>query len=237
MESLFRYVAPPSPCGYLPDQLWEMEYEYVEVLSGAEYMQRMLDGWRRFGTMLFRPRCRTCTACRALRVVVERFRPDRSQRRCRVANEGVVQLRIGTPKVTRAKLDLYDRFHAYQSETKGWPWHEAKDAEAYRQSFVDNPFPTEEWCYYLASKLVGVGYVDALPAGLSAIYFVHDPAYRRHSLGTWNVLSILEAARARGLPHIYLGYYVIGCPAMEYKGRFAPNQVRDPDGVWRDFRP
>src|SRR5262245_20482239 len=109
MESLFRYVAPPSPCGYLPDQLGDLEYEYVHTLSPAEYMQRMLDGWRRFGTMLFRPQCRTCTACRPLRVVVDRFRPDRSQRRCRKANENAVRLQIGTPKVTRAKLDLYDR--------------------------------------------------------------------------------------------------------------------------------
>lgn len=236
MQSLFRYVAPPSPCGYLPDQLWEMEYEYVEALSGAEYMQRLLDGWRRFGTMLFRPQCRTCTACLPLRVDVARFRPDRSQRRCRAANADVVQLRIGTPKVTRAKLDLYDRFHAFQSETKGWPWHASRDAETYCQSFVNNPFPTEEWCFFLETTLVGVGYVDALPGGLSAIYFVHDPAYRQQSLGTWNVLSVLEEARARGLPHVYLGYYVIGCPAMEYKGRFVPNQTRQPDGEWRDFR-
>ena len=237
MESLFRYVAPPSPCGYLPDQLWEMEYEYVHTLTAAEYMQRMLDGWRRFGTMLFRPHCRTCTACRPLRVVVDRFRPDRSQRRCRKANEGTLRLQIGTPKVTRAKLDLYDRFHAFQSETKGWPWHDPKDAHSYRQSFVENPFPTEEWCYTLDGQLVGVGYVDRLPGGLSAIYFVHDPARRRLSLGTWNVLRIIEEARARGLPHVYLGYYVIGCPAMEYKARFVPNEVRGPDGVWREFCP
>ena len=29
MESLFRYVAAPSECGYLPDQLWSLEYELV----------------------------------------------------------------------------------------------------------------------------------------------------------------------------------------------------------------
>ncbi len=236
MESLFQFVSPPSTCGYLPDQLWELEYEYVVELTPAEYMRRLREGWRRFGTMLFRPRCRACTACRSLRVAVERFRPDRSQRRCRKANEGVVELRIGEPEVTREKLDLYDRFHAHQSETKGWPWHDPKDAGSYEESFVANPFPTEEWCYYLKGRLVGVGYVDRLPGGLSAIYFVHDPEHRDHSLGTWNVLSILEKARARRLPHVYLGYYVVGSPSMEYKSRFVPNQVLHPDGTWRDFR-
>src|SRR4029077_21205807 len=103
MESLFRYVASPSPCGYLPDQLWSLEYEYVGAMTSAEYLQRILEGWRRFGTMLFRPACqagvrsgtslsrpacKACSACRSLRVCVRPFRPDRSQRRNRKLNEG-----------------------------------------------------------------------------------------------------------------------------------------------------
>jgi leucyl-tRNA---protein transferase len=250
MESLFHYVAAPSPCGYLPDQLWSLEYEYVSAMTPAEYLQRMLEGWRRFGTMLFRPACQTCRACRALRVVVERFRPDRSQRRARKANEGQVTLRIGKPGVSKAKLALYDRYHAFQSEAKGWPQHPAKDAASYVDSFVHHPFPVEEWCYYLGDRLVGVGYVDHLPpvgprkavpaglpaqAGLSAIYFFYDPDQRPRSLGTWNVLSLIDEAARRRLPYVYLGYYVEGCPSMSYKPRFAPNQVRDADGVWRDF--
>ncbi|HXG08880.1 MAG TPA: arginyltransferase [Gemmataceae bacterium] len=236
MESLFRFVAPPSPCGYLPHQLWQLEYEYVSELSPAEYMQRMLQGWRRFGAMLFRPRCAACHACRSLRVVVDRFRPDRSQRRTAKANRGTITLQIGEPSVTRAKLKLYDRYHAYQAEAKGWPQYPACSAAAYAESFVDNPFPTQEWCYYLGKQLVGVGYVDDLPGGLSAIYFFYDPDHRRRSLGTWNILSLIEHAAGRKIPHVYLGYYVAGCPSMEYKARFVPNQLLDETGQWHDFR-
>ena len=50
MESLFRYVAAPGPCGYLPEERWSLEYEYVGALSRGEYLVRMLEGWRRFGT-------------------------------------------------------------------------------------------------------------------------------------------------------------------------------------------
>jgi arginine-tRNA-protein transferase len=250
MESLFRYVAAPSPCGYLPDQLWSLEYEYVRAMSAAEYLQRMLDGWRRFGTMLFRPACQTCRACRSLRVLAGRFRPDRSQRRARKANEGQVTLQIGKPSVNRAKLALYDRYHAYQSESKGWPQHPAKDAASYVDAFVQHPFPVEEWCYYLGERLVGVGYVDYLlptpsrqsirsglsaAAGLSAIYFFYDPDERPRSLGIWNVLCLIEEAVRRRLPYVYLGYYVEGCPSMSYKPRFVPNQFRGEDGIWRDF--
>jgi len=237
MQSLLRYVAPPGQCGYLPDQEWSLEYEHFAALTAAEYMQRMLRGWRRFGRVLFRPRCRACTACLPIRVDVERFHPDRSQRRAGQANEGGTRLRIGSPSVSHAKLALYDRYHAYQAESKGWPEHPAKDAIQYAGSFVDNPFPTEEWCYFVNQKLVGVGYVDVLPSGMSAIYFFYDPQERHRSLGTWNVLSVLESAKQRGIPHVYLGYYVANSPSMVYKGRFRPNQVLRPDGKWHDFLP
>ena len=52
-------------------------------------------------------------------------------------------------------------------------------------------------------------------------------------LGVWNVLSLIEEARRRQLPYLYLGYYVEGCPSMSYKPLFAPNQLRGEDGVWR----
>lgn len=247
MESLFRYTATPSRCGYLPDQQWSLEHEYVAELSSAEYLQRMIEGWRRFGHMLFRPACEGCRACKALRVRVREFRPDRSQRRCRKRNEGVVELQIGPPSVGLVKLDLYDRYHAFQAESKSWPEHAAKDAESYHDSFVHHPFDAEEWCYFLDGRLVGVGYVDCLSQaepggegvgkeGLSAIYFFHDPDERDRGLGTWNVLCLIDEARRRGLPYLYLGYYVAGCQSMEYKPRFVPNELRGDDGVWRVFR-
>ncbi len=193
MESLFHYVATPTRCGYLPEQRWRLEYDYVADMTPAEYLGRMLDNWRRFGHMLFRPVCQTCRACRSLRVVVPHFRPDRSQRRCRQTNEGVVELHIGEPSVNRAKLALYDRYHAFQSDHKGWPPHARRDASSYADSFVHHPFPVEEWCYYVNGQLVGVGYVDVLPGppagfeeplgGLSAIYFFYDPRQRQRCAG------------------------------------------------------
>ncbi|HYT91660.1 MAG TPA: arginyltransferase [Gemmataceae bacterium] len=236
MESLFRFIASPSQCGYLPDRLWSLEYDMVARITPAEYADRLRAGWRRFGSMLFRPRCEGCRECRSLRVVVDRFRPDRSQRRAARANAGQVQLCIGKPCVTAAKLDLYDRYHAHQADAKDWPQHPTKDPHSYAQSFVENPFRTEEWCYYLDGRLIGVGYVDDLPAGLSAIYFYYDPDERQRSLGTWNVLNVIEQAAARGLPHVYLGYYVARCPSMLYKARFIPNQLLGEDGAWHDFR-
>jgi leucyl-tRNA---protein transferase len=184
---------------------------------------------------LFRPSCSSCRACRSLRVDVARFRPNRSQRRNRKLNQSDFRLDIGPPVLTRQKLDLYDRYHAFQAATKGWPDHGPKDAAEYRDSFTSNPVPVEEWHYMLAGRLVGVGYVDRLPEGLSAIYFFYDPAERNRGLGTWNVLNVIERAAQLGLPHVYLGYYVAGSASLEYKANFAPNEIRGTEGRWREF--
>jgi arginine-tRNA-protein transferase len=247
MQSLPLYTAPPSRCGYLPDQLWSLQYEYALSLTPQEYLRLMLDNWRRFGRTLFRPACLACSTCRAVRVLARQFRPDRSQRRARRANDGVVRLEIGKPAVSREKLALYDRYHAHQADFREWPRHPPRDAAGYAESYVHHPFPVEEWCYYLDNRLVGVGYVDCLPdeprppgkpdaGGLSAIYFFYDPAERHRSLGTWNVLNLIAEADRRDLPYVYLGYFVEGCRSMEYKERFAPNELRGDDGVWRAFR-
>jgi arginyl-tRNA--protein-N-Asp/Glu arginylyltransferase len=235
METLFRYTAPPSTCGYLPDRHWSLEYEMVVHLSAAEYAERLEQGWRRFGGMLFRPQCPGCRACQSLRVVVEQFESNRSQRRARKLNAKDIEVRVGPPNVSRAKLKLYDRFHQFQTDLKGWPEHPAKDADSYRESFVHNPEFTEEWCYYLEGSLIGVGYSDRLADSMSAIYFFYDPDLRARSLGTFNVLCLLDECLVRNYSYLYLGYYVEGCRSLEYKGNYKPNQVRDAAGQWRDF--
>jgi arginine-tRNA-protein transferase len=153
-------------------------------------------------------------------------------RRNRKANEAGIRLEIGEPRLSRDRLELYGRFHADRALRRGWPFR-VEDPQSYVESFLDNPFPTEEWSYELGGVLVGVGYVDALPVGLSAIYYVHEPACRARGLGTWNVLCLIEEARRRGLPHVYLGYCVAGCPSLAYKARFRPQEVLGTDGAWR----
>jgi arginine-tRNA-protein transferase len=234
MQSLFRYTSTPSACGYLPDQRWSLEYEMVADLSADEFSERLQQGWRRFGGMLFRPQCPFCRACQSLRVIVDQFEPNRSQRRAWNMNRSDIEVRIGPPTVSRARLNLYDRFHAFQIATKGWPEHPAKDVESYRESFVRNPPFTEEWCYYLKGRLVGVGYADRLDDSMSAIYFFYDPELRARSLGTFNVLCLLDECLQQKYKHLYLGYYVAGCGSLEYKANFKPNQVLGPAG-WHDF--
>jgi arginine-tRNA-protein transferase len=233
MVTIVRWAQPPSPCPYLPDHNCLLEYVLVGALGPGEYMAYLLAGWRRFGHTIFRQTCLGPGSCRSLRVDVARFRPNRTQRRTRAVNERVIQLRIGTPAIAPEKVNLFERFHADRSETRGWSPYEPGVLAEFAHSFAVNPFPTQEWCYYLDDVLVGIGYVDELAGGLSAIYFVRDPKHHDRSLGTWHVLNLIDRTSALRLPHVYLGYYVEGCLSLKYKGSFRPNECLNPDGHWR----
>jgi leucyl-tRNA---protein transferase len=226
------FKTPASPCEYLPAEQSQFRYELVPGLRIDTYTRRLLAGWRRIGPVVFRPDCAECRKCESLRVLVRTFRLSASQRRVWKRNEGDVQVRIAEPSVEVERQTLFARFHEHGHQAKGWP----AARESRLDSFLRNPFPTEEWSYRVDNTLVGVGYVDALPEGLSAIYYYHEPTEFRRSLGTFNILKIIESARQRGLPHVYLGYYVAGCRSLEYKARFRPNE-KLVDGRWTPFQP
>lgn len=213
--------------------MWQLEYVEVAELSSAEYLTLINNGWRRFGYMLFRPACKTCHACQPIRVPVERFKPNRSQRRVLKANTDL-KMEIGEPHIYQDRVDLYIKHHEYRSETRDWPDHDPREAAYSIFHFIDSPIPVQEWAFYLDTDLVGVMYIDELPDGFSGIYFYHSPEHKERSIGNFMCLSLIEEAARRKLPHVYFGYYVSGCVSMEYKAAFKPNQVLQ-DGVWTDF--
>jgi arginine-tRNA-protein transferase len=111
--------------------------------------------------------------------------------------------------------------------------HFSGDGSQFVESFIRQPFSVEQWEYRLDGRLVGTGYVDVLPQALSAIYFFYDFQIKDRSPGIWNVLSIIEEAKKRNIPHVYLGYLVEGCPGMAYKGTFHPAEVRELGKDWQ----
>jgi len=229
----------PYPCGYLSDQLATLEQTRAEELTAGEYRNLLDQRWRRFGRGLFRPVCPQCQKCMPIRILVDSFQPNRSQVRNARTNQGRLRLEIERVSRDRDQLQkamtLHHLFHKMQTQTKHWRDHEIWESGHFVMDMADQPFPVEMWTYWLNEAPVGVGYVDPLPDGLSAIYFVHHPSVREWGPGIWNVLSLINEAKKRKQKYIFLGYWVPGSPSMGYKAAFQPSEILDPSGHWVPF--
>ena len=69
--------------------------------------------------------------------------------------------------------------------------------------------------------------IDIVEDGISSIYFFYDPDYARLSLGVYSLIKQIEIAKYLNKRWIYLGYWVDGCKAFEYKTKFKPIEILD----------
>ena len=225
-------VVPAHECPYLPDRVAASRAVWVGSMTAELYHDFMDAGFRRSGRLLYQPVCAGCRECRSIRVPVERFTPSKAQRRCRRRNSDL-RVTVGRPVSTREKFDLYRRYVA------GWHGKQRETRGEFDSFLYDSPVDTIEFCYREAASdaLLAVGICDVCTRSLSSVYFYFDPAHARRGLGTFGALVEIEQARALGVAHYYLGYWVRACASMSYKSSFRPNQVLDTDGVWRESAP
>jgi leucyl-tRNA---protein transferase len=229
MAKLIHHVTePPGPCSYLPEQLSSLEHKVMTDVTAEEFEQLLTRGWRRFGPTYFRPACQACAECVTLRIPTATFHPNRSQRRARAACARF-RVEVGAPEVDAERLALYHAWHAWREEAREWKPSELTPREYFLQFAYPHPCAREVAWYDDEAeggpRLVAVGLCDETPQSWSAAYFFFHPDYAHCSPGSANVVKQVEIARARGLPHLYLGYRVKGCASLRYKGTFRPHEL------------
>lgn len=230
MIVLYRFTEGPETCAYLPEQESTLDYVYVAHMTAEEYEARMDAGWRKFGAFLFQPVCTACTACRPLRVLADRFTPNRSQKRA-VAACSDLTVSIGPPKIDRERFRLYRHYHAFQETRKGWPGG-VQSPEDYALNFVHNPIDSLEIAVWEGDQLRAIALADITPNVVSGIYHYYDPDCRDRSLGTFAILQTILLAQKLGKPYTYFGYYVADCGSLAYKANYRPCEILDESGVW-----
>jgi leucyl-tRNA---protein transferase len=222
-ELIDQFVEDPRACDYLDAQRASLEYRVMTGVDPDELEAMLVRGWRRLGPFYFRPACAGCLECVSLRIPVASFRPTASQQRA-ARRARRLQARLGTPRVDRARLDLYARWHAAREDRRGWS-PSALGPDDYALQFAYPHPAVRELTLWDGPRLVAVGLSDVTPRAWSAIYFFYDPEVARLSPGVANVMLCLSLARDRGIPHVYLGYRVLGCPSMRYKAAFRPHEL------------
>ena len=130
----------------------------------------MNSNFRRSGQVVYQPVCSGCRACCQIRVPIEAFRPNKSQRRCWRRNQDLIVTR-GNLVLDEEKLALYRRY------MRGWHGREEPVAATDLTAFLyTSPVDTVEYLYRDSTKrLLAVGICDVSPLSISSVYFYHDP--------------------------------------------------------------
>ena len=232
-------VLPPHACPYLPGRTATLRAFSVGRLDPDLYHGFMDAGFRRSGRMVYQPVCDGCRRCVPIRVPTDRFRPDKTQRRC-VRRNADLTVTPGPPTLTDEKLELYRRYVSQWHDKPGGDADADADTDAVNgraslEAFLyASPVATKEFAYRDGDgRLLAVGIADVCRRSVSSVYFYFDPDHRGRSLGTFGACHEIAWAAAAGIPHYYLGYWVSGCRKMAYKANFRPYELLGPDAAWR----
>lgn len=224
------YVTAPYACSYLPERSARSQVAVVEPKAiAAHYNPLIREGFRRSGVFVYRPYCADCQACVPVRLKAQHFKPSRSQRRAAAL---LATLTVTTKPLALypEHLDLYLRYQAARHsaeplDKKASALKTATSSQASYTQFLLRSHVDSSLIEFrdASAALVAVSVVDWLDDGVSAVYSFFEPEYSG-SLGTAAVVWMAQAAQARGLPYVYLGYWIADSPKMAYKANFKPLQ-------------
>lgn len=218
-QPLKFFLSAPHACSYISGtEASNVVFDPMAAMDTALYTHLSEAGFRRSGSMVYRPHCRDCAACVPVRVRVDEFRPRRRHRR-NLQRNADLQVRWRRATYSDEAFELYQRYLSRRHARGG----------------MDNPRPEDfrnfllcDWLrvYFMEirqqDRLLGIAGTDALENGLSAVYTFFDPDCDDRGLGVFAILQQIEQCRLLKRPYLYLGYWIEQNPKMAYKIDYAP---------------
>ncbi len=225
---LLFFSGEAHACSYLPGQQALSVFADPNAdMDSSVYDRLAQHGFRRSGEHIYTPKCPECTACLSLRVPVNTFRPNRSQRRAQ-KRLSIFTVHQQPAEFNEQHFQLYRKYLTRRHPGGGMD-------EATEQDYMG--FLAARWSdtrfvsLYYQNQLIAVTVTDVLSSGLSAVYTFFDPDASHHGPGQLAILWLIEEARHRNLPYVYLGYWVEACTKMTYKAHYQPAEIFT-NGTW-----
>ncbi|MDN4503390.1 arginyltransferase [Alteromonadaceae bacterium BrNp21-10] len=217
-------------CAYLPEESERLLVLIEEQFTPEQSYELLLSaGFRRSGEQIYRPHCEHCQACQSLRLMVEKFKPSRSQKRIWAHNQDI------TVTISHSnKPEYYTLYENYITERHADGSMFPPSEEQYLSFLCQLRAKQLFFEFHLEQKLVAVAVTDEVSDALSALYTFFDPTLSSRSLGTFAILTQIQHAKTSNKEFMYLGYQIDACDKMNYKSKFYPHQ-RFLNNKWQEF--
>jgi len=176
-------------------------------------------GYRRNGNCLYDMRCHDCMSCLPIRIHPGEFRLNRNQKRA-IRKNADVDIRLSPLSVDSENIDLCEKFLRVR-----YPKENNSGEGYYRNFFLNAIVETVQLQFRVDGRLVGTSILDIGINWLNGVYFFFDPDESNRSLGTYNILHLIEICHKLGIGYLYLGYFIRNVPAMSYKANFNPHHL------------
>ena len=227
------FLTPGGPCPYLPGHT---ERKVFARLPGtlAQPLSEALthSGFRRSQPIAYRPACDACAACVSVRIVADGFALSRNQKRIQRRNADLAY-EVVPAEATREQFALLRIYLDSRHSGGGMSDMGLFDYVAMVEETPGNTHIVEYRTRSVNGKpgqLLACALTDVLRDGLSMVYSFYHPGEDARSLGTQMILDHIRSAQIRGLPHVYLGYWVRGSAKIDYKSRFRPMEALTREG-------